>query len=389
MKKTIRDFKDLKGKRVLLRSDFNVPLDNYGDISDDTRIVAELPTIKYLVDKGAKVVICSHLGRPKGYDKFLSLFPVAVSLMKHFPNKVKFCDKTTGPKAKEAVNNLKNGEILLLENVRFDEREEKNDASFANELASYGDVFVNDAFGVSHRTHASTYGVALKLPSAIGFLIERELKVFGKALEKPAHPFVAVFGGAKVSDKLPMLKSVVKKADTILIGGGMAYTFLLAQGYCIGKSIVSLDLVTEAKKILEEARENGVNIVLPIDHIAINENTSKVVKTKHLESDFVAYDIGRETAKLFAKEIMNAKQVVWNGPLGKYEDPRFRKGTIRVAKAIAKSDAYSIVGGGDSVSVVKMCGLDDNISYISTGGGASLKLMEGVMLPAIAIIDEL
>ncbi len=387
MIRTIRDFHDLKGKKVLLRADFNVPLDSFGDILDDTRIREEIPTIKYLVDQGARVIVCSHLGRPKGYDKYLSLFPVATKLMKYFPNKVRFCDKTSVNDVKSWFPRMDEGDILVMENLRFDSREEENDPVFVSELASLADYYVNDAFGSCHRKHASTYGVAIKLPSAIGFLVEKELKVFSKALENPVHPYVAVFGGAKISDKLGVLDSAVKKADTILIGGGMAYTFLLAQGHIVGKSIVSLENIQVARNILNKAYDNGVRIVLPIDHIVLKPD-GKVAKTKDIDREDVGLDIGPETIKLFKEEISKAKQIIWNGPLGKYEDARFRTGTLKIAKAIAKSDAYSIVGGGDSVSAVNLCGVAKKISYISTGGGASLKLMEGKMLPAIEVVDQ-
>ncbi len=389
MLRTVRDLGDIKGKRVLLRSDFNVPINKDGDILDDTRIVEELPTIEYLLKKGAKLIICSHFGRPKGYDKYLSLFPVAVNLMKRFPNKVKFCEQVVGDVAQKAVENLKDGHILLLENTRFDPREEANDPSFVKQLASYADIFVNDAFGTAHRKHASNYGVAIKLPSCIGFLIEKEIQVFSDAMKHPKHPFVAVFGGAKVDDKLQLLSSIVRKADTLLIGGGMAYTFLMAQGVNIGKSIVSFDRMNDAKNILHEAALNGVKIVLPVDHVALNTETNRVVKTKQLTRELVGLDIGKKTTDLFVKEIAKAEQVLWNGPLGKYEEPKFKKGTMKIAKAIAKSDAYSIVGGGDSVSAVKASGFADQISYLSTGGGASLKLIEGAMLPALEAIDQI
>ena len=387
MKRTIRDLKNIEGKRILLRCDFNVPLDKYGDILDATRVYESLPTIKFLNDQGCKLIICSHLGRPKGYDKFLSLFPVAVYLMKHFPKKVKFCPKVTGKEVGEAVKNMKNGDILLLENLRFDPREEQNDPSFVKELASLADIYVDDAFGVAHRKHASNYGVALKLPNAIGFLIEKELNVFAKAFENPARPFVAIFGGAKVKDKLLLINNVIGKADTILIGGGMAYTFLLSQGYNVGNSIVDLDLVDEAKEILKTAKEKHTKIVLPVDHIALCGN--KVVKTTVLEQDMVGLDIGAKTIKLFTNEIKSAGQIIWNGPVGKYEDPRFKKGTLNVAKAIAKSSAYSIVGGGDSVGAVNSLGFGNKIDHLSTGGGASMKLMEGKTLPAVEVIDTL
>ena len=387
MKRTIRDLKNLKDKRVLLRCDFNVPLDKYGDILDDTRIFESLPTIKYLNEQNCKLILCSHLGRPKGYDKYLSLFPVAVYLMKRFPNKVKFCPKASGKEVTNAVKNLKSGEILLLENLRFDPREEQNDPTFVKELASLADVYVDDAFGVAHRKHASNYGVALKLPNAVGFLIEKELNVFTKAFENPARPFVAIFGGAKVKDKLTLINNVIGKADTILIGGGMAYTFLLAKGVNIGKSIVDLDLVDDAKAILERAEKEGTKILLPIDHVALEGN--KVRKVYLMDQDMMGLDIGNDTIKLFKKEIKTAGQILWNGPVGKYEDPRFKKGTYKIAKAVAKSKAYSIVGGGDSVGAINTLGFAKKINHLSTGGGASMKLMEGKVLPAIEVIDTL
>ena len=387
MKKTIRDLKDLKGKRVLLRCDFNVPLDNYGDILDDTRISAEIPTIKYLADHGAKVIVCSHLGRPKSsYDKYLSLFPVAVYLMKVFPNRVRFSRSPAGKEAEAEVAKLKEGEILLLENVRFLEGEEINNPKVVQELCKLADIYVNDAFGVTHRKHASTYGVAVKLPNAIGFLVEKELNVFENAFKSPKHPFVAIFGGAKVDDKINLINNVMDKADTIIIGGGMAYTFLQAQGKKIGKSIVSLDKVDDAQAILDAAKAKGIKIMLPVDHVVLDGD--KVVKTQKLDGNMVGLDIGNASIKLFTKEILNARQIVWNGPVGKYEDARFKKGTMKIAKAVAKADAYSIVGGGDSVSAVKASGFADRIGHLSTGGGASMKLMEGKPLPDIEIIDN-
>ena len=389
MLKTVRDLKDLEGKRVLLRCDFNVPVNKDGEVLDDSRIVQALPTIRYLVERNAKVIICSHLGRPKGYDKYLSLLPVAVYLMKYFPDKVRFCEKTVGPEAQNAVQNVKNGEILLLENTRFDPREEANDPEFVQELASLADIFVNDAFGAAHRKHASTYGVAIKLPSAIGLLIEKEIKVIEDAINNPKHPFVAIFGGAKVGDKLTLLHNIITKADTILIGGGMAYTFLLAQGHNIGNSIVSLDLVNDAKNILLEAEQHNVKIVLPVDHLALKDGTNAVYKTTQLEDGYTGLDIGNKTVALFKKEIAHANQIIWNGPLGKFEDPRFKKGTFKIAKALAKSDAYTIVGGGDSLNAVKSCGIEKKIGYWSTGGGASLKLFAGQNLVALDVIDKI
>lgn len=388
MKKTIRDLKDLKGKRVLVRCDFNVPLDHWGDILDDNRITEALPTIKFLTAAGAKVILCSHLGRPKGYDKFLSLFPVAVRLMKHFPNKVKFCSKVVGPEVEEAVSKMKDGEILLLENLRFNEGEEKNSPAFVKELCKLAEVYVDDAFGVSHRKHASNYGVALKLsPSAIGFLVEKELAAFEKAFKNPAHPFVAIFGGAKVSDKLNMISNVLSVADTIIIGGGMAYTFLQAQGHNIGNSIVEHDLLDDAQAILDRAKEKNIKILLPVDHmVKIGEKAKRV---SEIENGMTALDIGPKSIKLFCNEIASAKQIVWNGPMGKYEELHFAKGTLKLAKAVAKSTANSIVGGGDSVAAVHYCGVADEINHLSTGGGASLKLMEGKILPAVEVIDPI
>ena len=388
MKRTIRELKNLKGKRVLLRCDFNVPLDNWGDIMNDNRIVQELPTISYLVEQGAKLIVCSHLGRPNGFDKFLSMFPVAVYLMKYFPNKVKFSHKVVGQEVTDAVSKMKSGDILVLENLRFNAGEEKNDPKFVQELADLCDVYVDDAFGVSHRKHASNYGVALKKPNAIGFLIEKEIGVFEKAFQNPAHPFVAIFGGAKVNDKLNLINNVMTMADTIIIGGGMAYTFLQALGQNVGDSIVSLDLLEDAKKILQTAKEKNIKVLLPVDHVALTRD-GKVVKTKTLEKGMKALDIGNASIKLFCNEIAGAAQIIWNGPVGMYENPKFRKGTLKIAKAVAKSKAYSIVGGGDSVSAIEVCGVADKIDHLSTGGGASMKLMEGKILPAVEVIDTL
>ncbi len=374
---------------MLLRCDFNVPLDNWGDIQNANRIDAALPTIKYLVEKGAKLIVCSHLGRPKGYDKFLSLFPVAVYLMKSFPNKVKFCSKVFGPEVDLAISKLRDGEILMLENLRFVKGEEENSPTFVKELCKICDIYVDDAFGVAHRKQASNYGVALKKPNAMGFLIEKELEVFDKAFKNPAHPFVAIFGGAKVDDKLNLISNVLGMADVILIGGGMAYTFLQAEGVSVGNSICSHELVNDAKTILEKAKEKGIKVLLPVDHIAECNGKVKTVRQPEIEGEFVGFDIGPKTTKMFQSEILKAKQIIWNGPLGKYEDKRFRKGTEKVAKAVANSGAYSIVGGGDSVSAVQEAGVADRINHLSTGGGASLKLMEGKILPAVEVIDSI
>ncbi len=387
MKRTIRDLKDLKGKRVLVRCDFNVPLDHWGDILDDTRIVAAIPTISYLSEQGAKLILCSHLGRPKGYDKFLSLFPVAVRLMKYFPNKVKFCNKIYGAEVDSAISKMKDGDIILLENLRFHEGEEENSPTFVKKLSELAEIYVDDAFGVAHRKHASNYGVALKMPSAIGFLIEKELQVFEQAFKNPKHQFVAIFGGAKVSDKLNLINNVMNIADTIIIGGGMAYTFLFAQGHCVGNSICEKNLVENAKQILQTAKEKNIKILLPIDHLVKIGNKDRAVKVNEIADNMTALDIGPKTIKLFTNEILKAQQIIWNGPMGKYEEIAFSKGTMKIAKAVAKSTAYSIVGGGDSVSAVNLCGVADKINHLSTGGGASLKLMEGKTLPAVEVID--
>ena len=306
--------------------------------------------------------------------------------MKVFPNRVRFSRSPAGKEAEAEVAKLKEGEILLLENVRFLEGEEINNPKVVQELCKLADIYVNDAFGVTHRKHASTYGVAVKLPNAIGFLVEKELNVFENAFKSPKHPFVAIFGGAKVDDKINLINNVMDKADTIIIGGGMAYTFLQAQGKKIGKSIVSLDKVDDAQAILDAAKAKGIKIMLPVDHVVLDGD--KVVKTQKLDGNMVGLDIGNASIKLFTKEILNARQIVWNGPVGKYEDARFKKGTMKIAKAVAKADAYSIVGGGDSVSAVKASGFADRIGHLSTGGGASMKLMEGKPLPAIEIIDN-
>ena len=389
MKRTIRDLKDIKGKKVLLRCDFNVPLDNWGDILNDNRIKEALPTISYLAEQGARLIVCSHLGRPKGYDKFLSLFPVAVYLMKHFPNKVKFSSKVVGTEVDEAVEKLKPGEILVLENLRFQQGESENSPAFVNQLSSLCDIYVDDAFGVAHRKQASNYGIALKKPNAMGFLIEKELKAFDAAFKQPAHPFVAIFGGAKVDDKLNLINNFLNMADTILIGGGMAYTFLQAKGVSVGNSIVSHDLIAEAKEILSNAKQKGVEILLPVDHLVLDGEKLKKVRVPEIEGNAVGLDIGPKTIKLFCSRIKDAKQIIWNGPLGKYEDSRFKTGTIKIAKAVAKSGAFSIVGGGDSVSAIEVAGVADKIDHLSTGGGASLKLMEGKMLPAVEVIDTI
>lgn len=383
----ITDIKNLKGKRVLLRADFNVPLSVKGEVLDDTRIRAEIPTINYLLSKGAKVIICSHLGRPNGcYEPGLSLFPVAVKLMKYFPERVKFSNKVVGVETEKLAKNLKEGEILLIENLRFEKGEEECDMIFAKKLAKLAEIFVNDAFGVIHRKHASNYGVATLLPSYYGFLIDSEVTAIENVYDHPKHPLIAVLGGAKVEDKVKVINRLLEVCDTIIIGGGMAYTFLEAKGVNIGDSLVSTENIGFAKKVITKAEKLGKKILLPIDHVVLCGG--KVKKVEQLERGMVGYDIGKKTIKLFIEEINRAEEIIWNGPLGKYEDKRFSKGTFKIAKAIAKSNAYSLVGGGDSVAAINSCGLSNKISHLSTGGGATLKLMEGAYLDSLEVIRE-
>ncbi len=390
MKRSIRDLVNLKGKRVFLRTDFNLPMNKAGRISDNTRLVNELPTIRYLVDKGAKVIICSHLGRPNGFDFRLSLWPITLLLMKYFPGKVQFAHKTIGPDVQEQVASMSEGSILVLENVRFYKEETQNDPEFAKQLASLADIYVNDAFGTSHRKHASTYGVPRLLPNAVGFLIENELNIIENAIKTPKKPFVAIFGGGKVDDKIGALLNIMKVADVILIGGAMAYAFLVAEGHSVGHSLVDVDSVKVAEEVLAQAKTLNKRIVLPVDHVAymFGDKKEKTFVTDELSGEMVGSDIGPKTINLFEREISKANQIIWNGPLGKYEDPKFQKGTFKIAKKIGKSAAYSIVGGGDSISAVKQAHCVKMINHISTGGGATLKLLEGAPLVGIDVIQE-
>lgn len=390
MKRSIRDLVNLEGKRVFLRTDFNLPMNKVGKITDTTRLISALPTIRYLVDHGAKVIVCSHLGRPKGFDFRLSLWQISLLLMKYFPGKVSFSHKVVGDEVKKQVECMSNGSILLLENVRFCKEETENDPEFAKQLASLADLYVSDAFGTIHRKHASTYGVARLLPNAIGFLIENELNIITNALEQPQKPFVAIFGGAKVKDKIMAIRNIMKTADVVLIGGAMAYSFMMAQDQTIGRSFSSLESVAIAKEILEEAHTMGKRIVLPVDHVAYmyGDRKQKTFVTETLSGEMVGCDIGPKTIKMFSEEIRNAKQVIWNGPLGMYEDPKFQKGTFKIAKCIGHSTAYSIVGGGDSASAVKQAHCLRLINHVSTGGGVTLKLMGGEELPGLEVIQE-
>ena len=392
-KKTVRDL-DVAGKKVLVRVDFNVPLNDKGEITDDTRITASLPTIQYLLEQKAAVILMAHLGRPKGQIKpELSLAPVAKHLGKLLGKKILFAPDCVGEAAQAAASKLKPGHILLLENLRFHKEEEKNDMEFAEKLASLADLYVNDGFGVSHRAHASVEGVTHFLPAAAGFLLEKEIQYVGKAVTNPLHPFVAIIGGAKVSDKIGVISNLLDKVDTLLIGGGMANTFLAAQGYKMGKSLVEEDKLDLAKELLAKAKKNKVNMLLPTDLVmaaAFAPDAEHVTeKVKNLNQAYMALDIGAETSKAYAEALADAKMIVWNGPMGVFEMDAFCKGTEAVAKAVAKSRATSIVGGGDSVAAIEKLGLAKRITHISTGGGASLEYLEGKVLPGVAALDDL
>ena len=392
-KKTVKDI-DLKDKKVLVRCDFNVPMDENKSITDNRRIVAALPTIKYLLEQNCKVVLCSHLGRPKGeFKPEYSLKPVAKELSKLLGQEVIMAEDVIGEDAKNKAENLKNGEVLLLENVRFHREETDNDPEFAKELASFGEVFVNDAFGTAHRAHASTEGVTKYLPAVSGFLIEKELKFLGEALENPERPFVAILGGSKVSDKIGVIENLLEKVDTLIIGGGMAYTFFKAQGYSVGDSLCEEDKCDLASEIMQKAKEKGVKFLLPIDNKVGKEfkpdTESKTVKSTEIPDGWEGLDIGEETIKLYKEELQNAKTIVWNGPLGVFEFDQFAVGTNEIAKALGDIDAIKIIGGGDSAAAVEKAGLADRMTHISTGGGASLEFLEGKKLPGIeALMDK-
>jgi phosphoglycerate kinase len=393
MKKTIKDL-DLMGKRVLLRVDFNVPLDDSGNITSDERIVEELPTIKYIIDKGGKLVICSHLGRPDGQvNEKLSLKVVADYLQKIFPtSRVTFSPDCIGENRNRMVNNLIKGDILVLENVRFHKEEEENDDEFSKKLAENIDLYVNDAFGTCHRKHSSTYGVAKLLPNAVGFLIEKELRMIVTNLENVKHPFVAILGGSKVSDKIDVINNLLDKVDYLLIGGGMAYTFIKSQQGSVGNSLVEDDKIDLAKEILQKAKDKNVQIVLPYDSIISKDITDKS-KTKNVNSfliptSYMGLDIGKKARRQFARIIKQAKLVIWNGPMGVFEKKPFRKGTKKIAKALTRVKGTTIVGGGDTASAVISMGFGKKFTHISTGGGASLKLMEGKSLVCLDAIEN-
>lgn len=392
-KKTVKDI-DVNGKKVLVRCDFNVPIDSEtGKITDNRRIRAALPTIQYLLDHNAKVILCSHLGRPKGeFNLKYSLKPVAEELSKLLNKDVKLAKDVIGESAKELTSNMKEGDIVLLENVRFHKEEEQNDPEYSKALASMAEIYVNDAFGTAHRAHSSTTGVADYLPAVSGFLIEKELEFLGGALENPAHPFVAILGGAKVSDKIGVIENLLDKVDTLIIGGGMAYTFYKAQGHHIGTSICEEDKLDLAKSILEKAQEKGVKLLLPVDnHVSSeysNNGEEKMVNSTEIPDGFMGLDIGPKTIEKFEEAVKDAKTVVWNGPLGVCEFDKFATGTKAVATMLSKIDATTIIGGGDSAAAIEKLGLADKMTHISTGGGASLEFLEGKTLPGIACLQD-
>ena len=392
-KKTIEDI-DVKGKRVLARCDFNVPLKD-GEITNDKRIVAALPTIKYLMEHGAKVILCSHLGRPKGeYKPEFSLAPVAKKLSEYLGVEVKLAEdpEVVGENAKKLASELKDGEVMLLENVRFRAEETKNEENFSKELASLADIFVNDAFGTAHRAHCSTTGVAAYLPAVCGFLIQKEIKFMGGALANPKRPLVAILGGAKVSDKIGVISNLIDKCDTIIIGGGMAYTFMKYLGHSIGTSLLEADWIEKAGEMMADAKAKGVNFLIPVDNKVgkeYDENTeSKIVSSDEIPDGWMGLDIGPKSMKVFCDAIKGAGTVIWNGPMGVSEWDNFAAGTIAVANAVAESGAVSIIGGGDSVAAVTKLGFADKMSHISTGGGASLEFLEGKELPGIAALQD-
>ncbi|EOU1657098.1 phosphoglycerate kinase [Clostridium perfringens] len=392
-KKTIEDVQ-VKGKKVLVRCDFNVPLKD-GVITDENRLNGAMPTIKYLVDNGAKVILCSHMGKPKGEAKpEFSLAPVAKRLSEMLGKEVVFAadDNVVGENAKKAVAKMKDGDVVLLQNTRYRKEETKNGEELSKELASLAEMFVNDAFGTAHRAHCSTVGVTEYLkPAVCGYLIQKELKFLGDAVETPERPFVAILGGAKVSDKINVINNLLEKVDTLIIGGGMAYTFLKAQGYTVGSSLVEEDKVEYAKEMLAKAEEKGVKLLLPVDHRVAKEFKdveAVVTEDQNIAEGFMGLDIGPKTEAIYAEAIKDAKTVIWNGPMGVFEFENFNKGTIAVAKAMAEADATTIIGGGDSAAAVNILGFGDKMSHISTGGGASLEFLEGKVLPGIAALND-
>jgi phosphoglycerate kinase len=392
-KQSITDIKDLKGKRVLMRVDFNVPMDKEGNITDETRIRGAMTSIDYLYKNGAKVILCSHFGRPDGeFNPKYSLAPVAKRLAELVDTKVTMAKDVVGEDAKAAIAAMADGEIVVLENARFHKEEEKNDPGFSKALADLADVYVNDAFGTAHRAHATTAGVADYLPTYAGFLIQKEVEIMGKALENPDRPFVAILGGAKVKDKIAVITNLLEKVDTLIIGGGMAFTFLKAKGYEVGQSLLDEERIGFAKELMETAAEKGVKILIPVDTVIAKEFAAdaehKTVDADGIPADWQGLDIGPKTRELFAEAIKGAGTVVWNGPMGVFEFEAFAHGTKAVAQALAESGAVSIIGGGDSAAAVEQLGFGDRMTHISTGGGASLEFLEGKELPGVACIPN-
>ncbi len=392
-KKTVRDI-DVAGKKVIVRCDFNVPLDKEtGEITDNRRIRAAIPTIQYLLDNNAKVILCSHLGRPKGeFNSKYSLKPVAEELSKLLGLKVKLAKDVVGEDAEKLTSEVNEKEVVLLENVRFHKEEEENNAEFAKKLASFAEIYVNDAFGTAHRAHSSTAGIADYLPAVSGFLIEKELKFLGSSLDNPERPFVAILGGAKVSDKIGVIENLLEKVDTLIIGGGMAYTFYKAQGHSVGTSICEEDKIELAKALIEKANAKNVKLCLPVDnHISSeysNEGEEKFIDSEEIPEGFMGLDIGPKSIELFKNALKDAKTVLWNGPLGVTEFSKFATGTQAIAEALAESNSITVIGGGDSAAAVEKLGLADKMTHISTGGGASLEFLEGKVLPGIACLND-
>lgn len=392
-KKTIEDVQ-VKGKRVLVRCDFNVPLQD-GVITDENRLLGAMPTIKYLAENGAKVILCSHLGKAKGPDPTKTLEPVAKRLSEILGKEVLFAadDEVVGKNAKNSISKMNEGDIVLLENTRFRPEEGKNEDNFSKELASIADIFVNDAFGTAHRAHSSTVGVTKFVETSVcGYLIQKELKFLGSAIENPERPFVAILGGAKVSDKINVINNLLDKVDTLIIGGGMAFTFLKAMGHEIGTSLLEVDKVDYAKEMMEKAKRKGVKLLIPIDNVVADkfskDATPIITKDENIAEGYMGLDIGPKTSELFSNEIKSAKTVIWNGPMGVFEFENFAKGTVEVAKAMAESNAITIIGGGDSAAAVNILGFGDKMTHISTGGGASLEFLEGKELPGIVALSD-
>jgi len=392
-KKSINDI-NVKGKKVLVRCDFNVPLQD-GQITDENRIVAALPTLKKLISDGGRLILCSHLGKPKGPDASATLAPVAERLSKHLGQQVKFLDydAVINDDCRAAINELKDGEVALLQNTRFREEEGENEEAFSKDLASVADVYVNDAFGTAHRAHCSTVGVAkLVSETAVGYLMEKELQFLGNAVNNPERPFVAILGGAKVSDKIPVINNLLGKVDKLIIGGGMAYTFFAAQGHGVGKSLLEADRIEFAKEMIAKAKEKGVELLLPVDTVVAKDfkidAEYKTVPSDSIEADWMGLDIGEKTRELFTSALKGAKTVIWNGPMGVFEFPNFAKGTLALAIALAELDATTIIGGGDSAAAVNQLGYGEKMTHISTGGGASLEFLEGKELPGVVAVQD-